>query len=519
MYKLTKKLKLGISELINTKVHVYKGCEQLSNYIYDEILPLPEQNKLMIQLFLISTDEEYIKEIQSTLNRLLPDAHIIGATTDGSVVYKEDVNVTTISFTIFEKSKLQHTFIPFELTKEDECGQTIAQNILSEKTKVLILFADGLQCNASKLTQTIHSLYPNLIVAGGLAGDNARLEKTIVCDNTLQGTQAVVALSIESDSLYVHNDYTLAWETVGKKMQITKCHENIIYEINGLKASHIYDKYTNTRYLDHYKSSKNQPTISIEFPLIIERNNMNIARVTMKVNEDGSLFCTGDFVEGDTLSFSFTDTTKIIKSGVELSRRILKVPVQTIFIYSCMARRRFMGENIIHDLEPLQKIAPVSGFYSYGEFYTTSQSIEMFNHTMTVLTLSEEDEIYTHKIHEPAPMYSKSAQTLNVLSSLISTSKNPIPEANALQYQAKTKELYLNAQKIKMSKSETKLFDLLFHNTDAAIDSQTIFSHVFEDTDKEFNTNAIRSLVKKLRKKLPVNSIENLYGGYYRLIK
>jgi hypothetical protein len=503
--------------MINTKVHLFVDTDLLQTYIKNEVLPFGKQSQLLIQLFLISTDAEYIAQIQRTLNSLLPEAHIIGATTDGSIIYKGDSDVTTISFTQFEKSELKHIFVPFELSKEDVCAQTISKEILSDKSKALILFGDGLLCNASKLTREIHSQYPKLIIAGGLAGDNARLEKTLVCDNENCATQAVVALSIESDSLYVHNDYNLAWESVGAKMKITKCHENVIYEIDGEKASNIYKKYLDTKYLEHYDTDETKPTISIEFPLIIERDGMDIARVTMQVNDDGSIFCTGEFVEGDILSFSFTDSNRIIKSGLELSQRMLKKPVQTIFAYSCMARRRFMGENIVHDLEPLQSIGPISGFYSYGEIYTTPKSVEMLNHTMTILALSEEDDIYSSRIKSTTQTHSKSAQTLNALSSLLSSSGALNNKVDEINYNQKIMELYLKEEKVKMSKSETLLFDILFQYKNKSIDSQTIFSYVWEDSSKEFSSDSVRALVKKLRKKLPDGSLQNVYGGFYKL--
>jgi hypothetical protein len=503
--------------MITTHIHLFIDVPILETYIQKNIRLFGQHSQLLIQLFLISTDEEYIAKIQKTLHMLLPDAHIIGATTDGSIIYKGDPDVTTISFTQFEKSELKHILVPFELTKEDICAQTISKKILSEKSKVLILFGDGLLCNASKLTREIHAQYPHLIIAGGLAGDNARLEKTLVCDNETCASQAVVALSIESDSLYVHNDYNLAWEALGVKMEITKCHENIIYEIDGKKASHIYKKYLDTKYLEHYETDENKPTISIEFPLIIEREAMNIARVTMQVNNDGSIFCTGEFVEGDIISFSFTDSSKIIKSGLELSQRMLKAPVQTIFAYSCMARRRFMGENLVHDLEPLQSIAPISGFYSYGEIYTTPKNVEMLNHTMTILALSEEEDIYSSRIESTPKVHSKSSQTLNAFYSLLSNSNIIKPTVENINYNQISMELYLKGERVKMSKSESKLFKILFENKNRPIDSETIFSYVWEDSSKEFGTDSVRALVKKLRQKLPPQSIENLYGGFYSL--
>jgi len=508
--------------MITTISHTYTTTEYLEKFIKDNLSRF-QPTKLLVQLFLISTDEAYIKEIQSLLNRYLPDAHIIGTTTDGSIS-KNDSETTLISFTQFEKSFLKHTLIPFDLGAEDIAAQTICKDIISKETKVLILFADGLLCNAEKLTREIHNKFPDIIIAGGLAGDNAKLEKTFVCDNTKLQTQAVVALAIDSDSLYIHNDFNLAWEPIGLEMQITKAEGNIIYEIDGEKASLIFDRHLDTKHLKQYGSSTTQPTITIEFPLIVKHQDMLVARTTMQINEDGSLFCTGEFQVGDTLSFSFTDINKITQSGIELSKRMLKTSVQTIFIYSCMARRRFMGENISHDIEPLYDIAPLSGFYSYGEIYTTPKKIEFLNHTMTVLALSEEEEIYSQSQQKTVKLDSHRAKTLGVLSKLIESSNTKKEDVHLVQitdilyYNKQSKTLLLNKEVVRLTKAEHKLFELLLTKRNSPVDTQTIFSYMWEEQEKEINTNSVRTLVKKLRKKLPAELIENSYGGYYRLV-
>ena len=503
--------------MITTQVHTFIDTKNLTDFIHQKYSTAPHQDKLLVQIFFISTDETYMSNILNILNKLLPEAHIIGTTTDGSILHNGDWQVTSISFSQFEKSTLQHILVPFELTKEDEAAKIVCKNILSEKSKVLLLFVDGLLCNAQKLTQELCKNYPNLTIAGGMAGDNAKLEKTFVCDNSGHSSQAIVALSIDSDSLCVHNDYNLAWEAVGKELEVTKAEGNIIHEIDGENASIVFDKYLNTQYLSHYETCDSHPTISIEFPFIMKRGGIEVTRTVFKTLEDGSVYCTAELQDGDKISFSYTNSEKIIQSGIALSKRMKKEPVETIFAYSCMARRRFMGEDIVHDIAPLANIAPLSGFYSYGEIFTTPTSVEITGHTMTVLALSEEEELYTYTTDTNKMMYSKSSETLNALANLITNSK-PSTLTNGLTFNPNTMQASLNGELIKMSKSESSLCKIFFEKRNIAIDSHTIFNYIWDESTKEFSSDSVRALVKKLRKKLPEGSIENIYGGYYKLI-
>ena len=79
-------------------------------------------------------------------------------------------------------------------------------------------------------------------------------------------------------------------------------------------------------------------------------------------------------------------------------------------------------------------------------------------------------------------------------------------------------QLTYESQIIKLSRSESKLFEILYKNKNSAIDSHTIFNYVWEETNREFNNDSLRTLIKKLRKKLPIGYIENIYGGYYKLV-
>lgn len=80
-----------------------------------------------------------------------------------------------------------------------------------------------------------------------------------------------------------------------------------------------------------------------------------------------------------------------------------------------------------------------------------------------------------------------------------------------------TKELYIDNQSVKLSKSELSVLDFLCKHKNVQVNSYDIFTHVWCNDDKEYSSESVRTLIKKIRKKLPKNSIENIYGGLYKL--
>jgi serine phosphatase RsbU (regulator of sigma subunit) len=63
--------------------------------------------------------------------------------------------------------------------------------------------------------------------------------------------------------------------------------------------------------------------------------------------------------------------------------------IETIFVYSSVARRGLFQDAVNVEIMPLQKIAPVSGFFTHGEFHHTNGKNKLFNQSMTVVMLSE----------------------------------------------------------------------------------------------------------------------------------
>ncbi len=78
--------------------------------------------------------------------------------------------------------------------------------------------------------------------------------------------------------------------------------------------------------------------------------------------------------------------------------------------------------------------------------------------------------------------------------------------------------LYSYGEPVGLSQFEKRLLSLLCEYKNIEVSAHDIFAHVWVDLDNEFSMDSIRTLIKKLRKKLPDGVLVNGYGGYYKLI-
>jgi DNA-binding response OmpR family regulator len=77
-----------------------------------------------------------------------------------------------------------------------------------------------------------------------------------------------------------------------------------------------------------------------------------------------------------------------------------------------------------------------------------------------------------------------------------------------------TSELYIDSQKVELTKREKDLLVLLLENRGKTISYENIENFVYQGESK--SSDAIRSLLKRLRKKLPKDLIQNsIEEGYF----
>lgn len=441
---------------MNTTNTYYKDKEQLKLFL--EQNSLSDKKNLLVQVFTGIVDRRYIENLIDQIIFFLPNCHIIGSTTDGEIL---DANVTTtktvLSFTSFEKISLKIDYVEYDETFNINSAYLLSKKIYQDNIKLIISFADGLSTNGEQFLKGISKPYSDVIVSGGLSADNSMFNETFVFTKNKIVSNGAVAVSLSGD-LEVFTGYNFNWKSIGKTLTVTQAIDNIVSKIDGKNAFDTYKYYLGE------EVTKRLPAIGIEFPLVVKRDGISLARAVTGVLKDGSLRFAGEIKVGEQVRFAYGNSEMILKSSTLIPQRLLDFAPESIFVYSCMARRRFMNHLIEKELDPLFQIDTISGFFTYGEFFTNSgNSAKLMNQTMTILAIKENSQ--TKTIDKKIINYKSKNEdlytlSLKTLSHLINVTSNELETINDDLKESVEREKRIISQQQKRIEAQTKMAQL-----------------------------------------------------------
>ena len=88
--------------------------------------------------------------------------------------------------------------------------------------------------------------------------------------------------------------------------------------------------------------------------------------------------------------------------------------------------------------------------------------------------------------------------------------ENIITLNDGYKYNTTVSVLFIDDNKVELSDNELKLLDLMIKNKKQSFSTIEIFNHIhFDEPDKEFSADSVKSLIKRLRKKVPKDFILN----------
>ena len=177
--------------------------------------------------------------------------------------------------------------------------------------------------------------------------------------------------------------------------------------------------------------------------------------------------------------------------------------------------KEFNPDIIITDLE----MPEMNGIEFIKEVRKTDKNIciiVLTAYTNTEYLLELIDMHIEHYIVKPMN-FEKLLDVLQKCEKIVSEQKN-IQHLLPLEYSydENKKILTYKNELIKLTKKEILFLELLFKNSFRIVSYDEINSYVWEES--VMTDSSIRSLVKNLRKKLPLNLIENLSGIGYKLV-
>lgn len=404
--------------------------KELKNIDFSNI---ENEKNILIQIF-CGQSKEVLKEVIDFLRNKISNSICIGSSTDGEIC---NAHISTHKI-IIAISVFKNTSVTISAANESSSfdnGAKLANELIQENTKALLTFTDGASTNGEDFLNGISSINNKILVCGGMAGDNANFQQTFISANEKILTRGAVAVALNSDTLTVKSAYNFNWSSIGIDHVIDEVDGNRVYKISGLKPVDFYKKY-----LGDYVA-KSLPATGIEFPLIVQKNNLSLARAVIAKHDDGSLSFAGNLSKGDIVKLGFGNMELIMSNPLKsLFDENTINNSESFFIYACMARRRYMPNLMDIEIRPFSTVCSTSGFFTYGEFFHNDVRNELLNQTLTVVSMSEKN-IDDNKILDKNSTQNNSitdhARSLQALTHLI--------EQSSIDYLKQSKELEIKS--------------------------------------------------------------------------
>lgn len=89
---------------------------------------------------------------------------------------------------------------------------------------------------------------------------------------------------------------------------------------------------------------------------------------------------------------------------------------------------------------------------------------------------------------------------------------------NGLKWNKSSKILFFENNEIKLTKHETLLIELLTSKKDKVFSSDEIALYLWDDIIDLEHSSKLKDIIKRLRKKLPKDTIENIYAAGYKIL-
>ncbi|MGY3793877.1 FIST signal transduction protein [Aquimarina sp. 433] len=335
--------------------------------------------------------------ILEEVSKLFGTSEIIIGSSAGEIL---GANVTdnTISLTAieFERStiKLSRQNILDNDKDTFETGKKLAAGLPATDLKHIFIVSEGSFVNGSALIDGIEEVYKDIPCTGGLCGDDARFEKTLVGYNEKPKEGEIVAVGFYGDTLQITSAQYGGWNPFGPERIITKSIDNILYELDNQPALDLYKKYLGDK-------ASELPQSALLYPLSVKTEGRKeaIVRTILTIDEEkNAMILAGDVPEGSVVQLMMANIDKIAEGAskaAEIAMESRDKDPQLALLVSCIGRKLVMDQRVEEEIEEVieevGKNAAITGFYSYGELapFSNSTRCELHNQTMTLTLLSE----------------------------------------------------------------------------------------------------------------------------------
>ena len=219
------------------------------------------------------------------------------------------------------------------------------------------MLSDGLSVNGSDLVAGLTKHLPaHVSVTGGLSGDGARFQETLVFWDGVPGQNVIVAVGLYGKRLKVGYGSLGGWDPFGPERLITRSKGNVLYELDGKSALELYKTYLG-------EHAQGLPATGLLFPLSVRTKpgETAVVRTILSVSdEDQSMTFAGDVPEGAYARFMKANSDRLIDGAAGAAKTSYEAggpasPDLAVLV-SCVGRKLVLKQRAEEEVEAVRDI-------------------------------------------------------------------------------------------------------------------------------------------------------------------
>ncbi len=359
------------------------------------------------ELAIVFTSSKYdYEDVQKGVKEIVGDASIIGSSTAGEF-NEEKVGTGQVSVALISSDDMEF-FTGFgEGLSEDAEGalekaaEDLPESIHNYPYTSVINLHDGLAGKGTQVSwNTLEVLGQDFKVAGGSAGDDVALEKTVVFNEDHVSDNAVVLGVIASEkpvAMAVDHGH----EPISPPLEITKSEGSTVHEINNKPAFEVWKE--QVRY-----DAEEELCIDVdqieggdeELGILLKRYGFGIQSAKgykvrwpgLTSDVDGPLEFACDMPENTVVRIMASPKDKQIEASRKAAKKAsekMEGDIAGGLIFECIVRANILQERFPEAVEEISDEigAPLAGFETYGEICIERGEMSGFHNTTTVVML------------------------------------------------------------------------------------------------------------------------------------
>lgn len=262
--------------------------------------------------------------------------------------------------------------------------------------EIVLLLTDPLAGDQQEIVRGAYGvLGAGVPLAGGCAGDDMRMERTLQFCGREVLSEAVVAVSVSCSAAFGIG-CRHGWSRVGEPMTVTRSHDGLVFSLDSQPALDTY-----LERLHAPAAAWTDPAAFTDFvmghPLsVASHTGQDLIRCITRVDfEERSIGAIADIPEG-CLTWCLQGGKQSAVEAAALATRdaIAQLdgrPAQAVVVFDCLGRHRVLGAEGLRDefavIADAAQGAPVAGLYTHGEIARVDGTRGFHNQTVVVLAI------------------------------------------------------------------------------------------------------------------------------------